>query len=791
MVPAAPTTLATPRVMVRRGDSDLAEMMRRRRESCREFESIPGGSTADAVSERPAQESTPSWSDAPVPSPTPTCTHDGQAKIERRAWRPSVCGDVALKARRSVGGKSDAELRKWMMKMREQCCVTESNPEPTTADVICDLPAVSDEPKWSSGNDCQAPSLAVADVGVDREQEEDEEEEDKEEGIASSPIVFSSAEASSWEPLQPAERYTTWVSRLIRADGQGETADCRGESVRTSITTTSTEPSHETVLPIIIKLLSSEATMRRGDGGVSVESLANAFCRRCIGFDDVLGNNQDYAVFCILARLLRYHVPDAACALDEVALQSATAEHLPEDVVSGAQVPPVARVGRDLPSTLQQIMSNGDSCSGAGGSIVTAFSASASSAAPEASAALLFLFDLLVAFEDRAALLLFVFVALFSEAVEDTANGSAPLVGRFCDSLFHFGSRDVNGIRRCVRLALELQEATPASLCRGSAALSVLPIGSVSAEEVLRHVYEKPASSWRLVIIDVREATIHQALPICIRIGVDRNRKAVAEGLPEENSIHLCLLADRDPALAKHSTDDAALMLALYLTRDLPSSRRKRHVSVVAGGWHAVYAAASTLGCELSEVETVENGSVKVAKVGGAVLKKARAAVMKTQKVLSDAGNVLERIGRNSIAENIAAAAAGLNLPQPRERGDNRAGAAGGGYPSRSVADALPDIRSLEFEGGRRLYHMEFGEGTLGFALSGLEVVVLDPEGQATSLGVRLGSRLVAVGGRRLPEPPPEDTPEEAEQRVRRLVKKWIKEKPRPILLTFAELPKT
>mmetsp|Transcript_124550 Transcript_124550/g.248469 ORF Transcript_124550/g.248469 Transcript_124550/m.248469 type:complete len:630 (+) Transcript_124550:159-2048(+) len=79
---------------------------------------------------------------------------------------------------------------------------------------------------------------------------------------------------------------------------------------------------------------------------------------------------------------------------------------------------------------------------------------------------------------------------------------------------------------------------------------------------------------------------------------------------------------------------------------------------------------------------------------------------------------------------------------------------------------------------------IEFGAGPLGFRLEGTLVVYVDDSQQACSLGVEVGDRLVAVDGYDVPNFGPDDL--EGEQRAKKLIKKWMREMPRPATLTFA-----
>ncbi|CAE7191533.1 unnamed protein product [Symbiodinium natans] len=82
------------------------------------------------------------------------------------------------------------------------------------------------------------------------------------------------------------------------------------------------------------------------------------------------------------------------------------------------------------------------------------------------------------------------------------------------------------------------------------------------------------------------------------------------------------------------------------------------------------------------------------------------------------------------------------------------------------------------------LKDLEFRDGPLGFTLEGSLVVAVQPSTQAERLGVEIGDRLVKIDGYEVPR---YETDFE-EQRARKVIAKWLKEMPRPAILTF-ELP--
>eukprot|EP00931_Biecheleriopsis_adriatica_P065897 TRINITY_DN4034_c0_g1_i4.p1 TRINITY_DN4034_c0_g1~~TRINITY_DN4034_c0_g1_i4.p1 ORF type:complete len:337 (-),score=106.94 TRINITY_DN4034_c0_g1_i4:647-1657(-) len=94
--------------------------------------------------------------------------------------------------------------------------------------------------------------------------------------------------------------------------------------------------------------------------------------------------------------------------------------------------------------------------------------------------------------------------------------------------------------------------------------------------------------------------------------------------------------------------------------------------------------------------------------------------------------------------------------------------------PSESSQAQKPQVRDVNFE-----------EGPLGFDLEGARIVVVEPESQADRHGLCVGDRLVAVAGETIPPPPSSGSAAEGDVRVRKLIRKWIKERPRPVQLSF------
>ncbi|CAL1172350.1 unnamed protein product [Cladocopium goreaui] len=101
---------------------------------------------------------------------------------------------------------------------------------------------------------------------------------------------------------------------------------------------------------------------------------------------------------------------------------------------------------------------------------------------------------------------------------------------------------------------------------------------------------------------------------------------------------------------------------------------------------------------------------------------------------------------------------------------------------SRLAEDVLQKVTHREDDDRRDL---EFRDGPLGFTLEGNLVVAVQPNSQAERLGVAIGDRLVRVDGYEVPDV---ESGGFEEQRARALITKWLKDMPRPGVLTF-ELP--
>ena len=171
-------------------------------------------------------------------------------------------------------------------------------------------------------------------------------------------------------------------------------------------------------------------------------------------------------------------------------------------------------------------------------------------------------------------ILVFVIVAVLADP-----GLSNPSDSRSAHSLWNSAQRMLSATPRSMLCILAGAEARDQALR--------LPIGSVAPDEILHHVYERPESEWRLVVVDVRDAC-SAGLPVCLRLPASADFEDFVASLPAEQALHLCLLAD-DPL--------EALKLCLRLSG--PHGACRPHVSLAEGGWQAIEELASALRLEL------------------------------------------------------------------------------------------------------------------------------------------------------------------------------------------------
>lgn len=533
----------------------LAEVMERRRELCAEFESAPDDSSADAVALVMADRS----------------------QVSAQACEP---GNIAP-ARRH---RNDVELQSWLRRMKGRCQVLESTPKPTQADTMW-----SDVCVQTGGQVLEStPSDHIADAcwGVAAPGRPNSSEQ-----ILENQPAMTTADARhegrtsggrgarGGEARRGAE---TWRSRV--RSGQPLPHNLRAhlwaEQLPMKRARLADEPSAEAAVPALLALLRASAEACGGGGDLAgggacpftaapADVLATAFAEHCLPWLAA------QTVFSWLVQLLLYHCPAVVAKLAAVV----------PDVASSLDVACGGPTG-----LVQRLLTPGE-----GGF-----------------AAVLLLCDRLV-LEANEMLLLFVVVVLFEDGM--TSEAALLLDGTFeqlvesirVDVLRSVGLRSALEISQCLDRACAMYEATPLSLVSRLSA-GVSPggdgfeeggVATVAAHEVLTHVFETPACSWRLVIVDVRKEVDGAALPVCMRLTCHQDREELLRNLPQESAIHLCLLADGPPV-----PGDEAFRLSKLLVG--PPTFRK-HLSVAEGGWPGVAGLALSLGLELLPLE-VEGG---------------------------------------------------------------------------------------------------------------------------------------------------------------------------------------
>lgn len=631
--------------------SGLQEVLRKRREACAnsEFESAPDGSTADANAAAPLTaaaasalvfESAPDGSTADANAAAPLAaaaaaalvfesapdgsTADASGRGAAGGYQELGSGDVSSRselAKRST--KTNDELRGWLDQLRGRCQVLESEPEAGSADAVCadwsnvEKSSASQAPhpriKRPSVRDAttQGPRREEAtpkEAGQEGEEEDEGEEDEAGDGGASpsdaSPIcreVTSPTSAAALdelhkklirqgaEPLAVEERTQVWTKQLkSNADGERQGDD---------------QPRLGTATGLVRDLVSSEACFSPMEDS-SAGGLASAFAERHlhwlvaareIGAEEA--DKKSAELFAMFAQLVRYHYPAVAVAMER-----------------DAEVP----VGNGLAVALEV------ACGGAVGLGKLLLAPRGQESEVEA---LRLLCDL-VLLEEREGLLLFV-------ATELLAEGRRRLGKTAFKQLRERGlaGRGSAGVRQCVERAVLLHDTTPLSLIF---ALSVggwatarlqklLPICSVAADEVLHHVYERKAGSWRLVVVDVRNNTSEAsdaalALPVCLRLDPSQDRAAVLQDMPYNESIHLCLMGDDPPGPGEHAFE----LCHALATSSSGSGERRAHMSVAEGGWDAVASLARTLELELMRMEPEVGGEDRPRKSSGGLHKAAK-----------------------------------------------------------------------------------------------------------------------------------------------------------------------
>jgi len=466
--------------------------------------------------------------------------------------------------------RSMAELDGWMTAMRNQCKTFESTPGETSADARNDdadryVGATRDGPSdvetevQVQGNHAKAIAQGVL------SSEPPPASEPQSLPGASPDLDELCEQLRAGSPLPDALRARIWAKKL---GVQPETI---------GVDTTKDEAIGHAPITLIRILGGDDAEADEevlfdasGGGGATAgeptpKQLAAAFTEKY--FRWLFSEPQKQTFFAVIAQLLRYHHPSAAGAILSIATPA----------------------GLDLTTALSSVC--GGPCA----------LAELLLAQREASALLC---DLTVINEEEE-MLVFVVVALLG-LIPRELDCTFEQLGENVRGVQGLGSLEGRGASRCMADAHALLQATPVSLSNAIAlgsrhnARLLLPMCAVAPDEVLHHIYEKPPGAWRLVVVDTRMRPNGRGLPVSLRLEPDHHssRRQVLRELPYEEAIHLCLMGDGPPAPG----DDAA-ELCRYL---LGPRVRRKHVSVVDGGWPAVEELASSLGLHLMPLDAAE-----------------------------------------------------------------------------------------------------------------------------------------------------------------------------------------
>eukprot|EP00929_Paragymnodinium_shiwhaense_P094191 TRINITY_DN5462_c0_g2_i1.p1 TRINITY_DN5462_c0_g2~~TRINITY_DN5462_c0_g2_i1.p1 ORF type:complete len:911 (+),score=292.49 TRINITY_DN5462_c0_g2_i1:62-2794(+) len=787
---AATAKLPTGPAATRTG-MDLADVLKQRRNDCVEFESMPEGSTADTSAAKKRTsingailfESTPGQCQADA-SATP-----GDAETAKAADKLPVNTDGAAR-HKALNTRGD--LKRWMRKMKSRCQVIstdgvgeedlseeEEGVEFDKEDPFKDVwtgpttlqpwerkqqqqqqqqpqqqqqgnDAASDDATTAlsaKASELEDPAAAVATPAAAEEvavkdpdgqaatldfkppERRPTEAQEAAESQSSCPAATASPSSSSRAPVPPEERNALWAARLA-AELRPAVAEAAGY----------TPP-----LPGGLSALLSVDGLFGAEPKVPPQQLEAAFARKFLYWSRPTAARGDevtnLGAFGTIACLLRYHFPAVAAAWEAGPCQG-----------PGAAQDIERLLGEAFPDGLGQLAEQ-------------LFASASEEACREA---VLFVCDQLVS-EGNASLFLIVLAMFFAEADIPEGPSSLQSLKEQLRAKAPLSRLRMPTARRLLELALELAEATPSSVLNPITGGSVKSSGSsssgcssaargvcsVAAEEVLMHVYDKPHTAWRFVVMDIRRKTITAALPLCMRIDAKQDRFEVVRGLPDEACIHLCFVADDSPV-----PGEEAFELVQGLLR--PPDCRKR-MSVVAGGWPAVMRAAEAMGFELTPVELEKDGTIKLVSVGSKALKKAGAAVVKNaHKVFTGASNAFKSLGLEAKTKESWFGMGAAQLAR----------------------EALAAVGGSDRKAGHE-YTVALDEGSLGFQLEGAKVTFVDPVGQAAAKGVREGDALVAVAGKRIPPPPKDMEPAEVDKRLKLRIKMWIKDQKRPVHLTF------
>lgn len=724
-----------PRSSTVRSSADLAEVLRRRREGCAEFESQPGDSVADAAS-AVADRRASSDEDAGAADVQSTEARAGTAEGAAMLGLSSRSAPSVEPRRPSHRARtSDEEFHSWLAKMRGRCTVLESTPQSTVADALWNQQAGGSTPsdatvleskpagsvadaRWEAGaGSPSSRSLATGSVGGAKKEIEGRgpaapllpqmpfspeprtkrpsaattacnggrnEDTDRPPGAAETaqpslgPDSKLEGAPSEEVPLPPELRHEAW-SQQLQSEAGARRAHLRAES------------------GVVAAIAARLAAGRAGAAPTAEDKqLAAVFVdKHCSWLDAPPDGNTSGDIapaFDMLAQLLRYHSPPAA-----VAIQGLT---------------------QDLP--LGRVLHR--CCGGHTGLLRLLLGA------PSEAEAAVYLLDC-AALGEHETLLLFVAATLMIQVSWPRAGSPedcAELLRKEFDT--HLRGAGTSNARAAtaasVEQARDLHEATPLSLhsrlaclalsAHGAARPSILtlPVCFISPDEVLRHVYERPTGSWRLVVVDIRRQRSTSALPVCMRLGANQDRREFLQGLPYGAAIHLCLLGDRTPSPGEEAFELCRFMLSEKVLRS--------HVSVAEGGWPIIEEFVRSAGLELMPVEPDDQdepptGSPAAAntsgheKSGGAAEStseadsNARGAKHQGKAALSAVAGVAERVATATDRAADKVSSAGQKVAQKMSAAANRAlarlnkeiGGDGGGNDGGNVGSSLSGLTVL------------------------------------------------------------------------------------------------
>jgi len=397
------------------------------------------------------------------------------------------------------------------------------------------------------------------------------------------------------EPLDTAARQEVWSELLPQQslDGKECSASCQAPPCLVNVLTQRPASPNRSFTASFQEISvgspssaasASSPSKSPADAASTAPALAEAFAKKYLTWlpktqasdSETEGTSrvllQDDHVFLVLAQLLCYHFPPAALAIEAVARSASI----------------------DLPSALAAAANE---C----GIRVDLFDIIFEVPDDEDSQVLLLVCDLTV-LVDEDMLLLFVMLVGLGQMSLDSSSSFDQLLQdvRSIITLQTLNRQGFAGACECVSQARALLRTTPWSL---SCALSpgnveVAPprnaVCQIAPEEVLHHAYETPGNSqWRLLVVDARMRPKEFELPVCVPLQATTHsqRRKFLSNIPDEECIHMCIMGDSEA-----QPGDDAFELCYFMCGALS---KRRHMSVVRGGWPAIQGLATTLNLTL------------------------------------------------------------------------------------------------------------------------------------------------------------------------------------------------